>query len=96
MGIEETSGGEMVTSKYNELRTKEYAHLRQRFYELYPKSLESDTNFEDDVFLYIEQLQKQIGELQKGREQALEEPKLCICCEEITEENAHLHRNCGK
>ncbi len=22
--------------------------------------------------------------------------KLCICCEEITEENAHLHRNCGK
>ena len=24
------------------------------------------------------------------------EPKLCICCEEITEENAHLHRNCGK
>ena len=25
-----------------------------------------------------------------------EEPKLCICCEEITEENAHLHRNCGK
>ena len=30
-------------------------------------------------------------------EQALkDEPKLCICCEEITEENAHLHRNCGK
>jgi len=24
------------------------------------------------------------------------EPKFCICCEEITEENAHLHRNCGK
>lgn len=24
------------------------------------------------------------------------EPKLCICCEEITKENAHLHRNCGK
>ena len=24
------------------------------------------------------------------------EPKLCICCEEITEENAHIHRNCGK
>lgn len=23
-------------------------------------------------------------------------PNLCICCEEITEENAHLHRNCGK
>jgi hypothetical protein len=20
----------------------------------------------------------------------------CICCEEITKENAHLHRNCGK
>lgn len=30
-------------------------------------------------------------------EKALEEkPKLCICCEKITEENAHLHRNCGK
>ena len=29
-------------------------------------------------------------------EQALKEPKLCICCEEITEENAHIHRNCGK
>lgn len=26
----------------------------------------------------------------------IQEPKLCICCEEITEENAHLHRNCGK
>ena len=25
-----------------------------------------------------------------------DEPKMCICCEEITEENAHLHRNCGK
>lgn len=24
------------------------------------------------------------------------EPKLCICCEEITKENAHLHLNCGK
>lgn len=24
------------------------------------------------------------------------EPNLCICCEEIAEENAHLHRNCGK
>lgn len=24
------------------------------------------------------------------------QPKLCVCCEEITEENAHLHRNCGK
>ena len=29
-------------------------------------------------------------------EEILKEPKLCICCEEITEENAHLHRNCGK
>ena len=28
--------------------------------------------------------------------EALKEPKFCICCEEITEENAHLHRNCGK
>ena len=24
------------------------------------------------------------------------EPKFCICCEEITKENAYLHRNCGK
>ena len=24
------------------------------------------------------------------------QPKSCVCCEEITEENAHLHRNCGK
>ena len=24
------------------------------------------------------------------------QPKYCVCCEEITEENAHLHRNCGK
>lgn len=28
--------------------------------------------------------------------EVMSEPKLCICCEEITEENAHLHRNCGK
>ncbi len=45
--------GEKVTSKYNELRTKEYAHLRQRFYDKYPKSLESDTNFEDDIFFQM-------------------------------------------
>ena len=24
------------------------------------------------------------------------QPRTCVCCEEITEENAHLHRNCGK
>ena len=24
------------------------------------------------------------------------QPKLCVCCEEVTEENTHLHRNCGK
>ena len=24
------------------------------------------------------------------------QPRYCVCCEEITEENAHLHRNCGK
>jgi hypothetical protein len=24
------------------------------------------------------------------------QPKLCVCCDIITEENAHLHRNCGK
>lgn len=30
------------------------------------------------------------------RNRVLNEPQLCICCEEITEENAHLHRNCGK
>ena len=24
------------------------------------------------------------------------QPKSCVCCEEVTEENAHLHRNCGK
>ena len=22
--------------------------------------------------------------------------KHCVCCEEVTKENAHLHRNCGK
>ncbi len=24
------------------------------------------------------------------------QPRTCVCCEEVTEENAHLHRNCGK
>ena len=24
------------------------------------------------------------------------QPKSCVCCEEVTKENAHLHRNCGK
>lgn len=35
-------------------------------------------------------------ETKTGRYEPEEEVKLCICCEEITEENAHLHRNCGK
>lgn len=37
---------------------------------------------------------KCIKQLQADLEK--KEPKFCICCEEITEENAHLHRNCGK
>ena len=24
------------------------------------------------------------------------QPRTCVCCEEVTEENARLHRNCGK
>ena len=24
------------------------------------------------------------------------QPRTCVCCEEVTKENAHLHRNCGK
>ena len=24
------------------------------------------------------------------------QPRTCVCCEEVTRENAHLHRNCGK
>ena len=34
--------------------------------------------------------------VEKGVFSHEDEPKLCICCEEITEENAYLHRNCGK
>lgn len=64
MNNEETGGTQIVTSEYNKLRTEEYLHLRGRFYKRFPKSLESDYEFEQEIFLHFDILQAEVRQLE--------------------------------
>ncbi len=59
MNTEETGGQQKITSGYNKLRTEEYGQLRERFYKRFPKCLESDYTFEQEIFLHYDILQSE-------------------------------------
>jgi len=53
-------------------------------------------NLQEGVSGFGESPAEAVTAFNKAWYKKIPQPKMCVCCEEITNENEHLHRNCGK